>query len=50
MPLTFLAGVYGMNFEFLPELKIRWFYPALWVFWGVIAAAMLVVFRIRRWI
>jgi magnesium transporter len=50
MPLTFLAGVYGMNFEFLPELKIRWFYPALWVGWGVIAAGMLAVFRWRRWI
>jgi magnesium transporter len=50
MPLTFLAGVYGMNFEFLPELKLRWFYPALWVGWGVIAAGMLAIFRWRRWI
>ncbi|HPA50662.1 MAG TPA: magnesium/cobalt transporter CorA [Thermoanaerobaculia bacterium] len=50
MPLTFLAGVYGMNFEFLPELKIRWFYPALWGAWIAIAAGMLAVFRWRRWI
>ena len=50
MPLTFIAGVYGMNFEFLPELKIRWFYPALWVFWGALTVGMLLVFRIRRWI
>jgi magnesium transporter len=50
MPLTFLAGVYGMNFEFLPELKIRWFYPGLWAAWGAIAAGMLAVFRWRRWI
>ena len=50
MPLTFLAGVYGMNFEFLPELKLRWFYPALWGGWIAIAAGMLAVFRWRRWI
>ena len=50
MPLTFLAGVYGMNFEVLPELKIRWFYPALWGGWIVIAAGMLAAFRWRRWI
>ncbi len=50
MPLTFLAGVYGMNFEFLPELKIRWFYPALWGLWIAITAGMLAVFRWRRWI
>ena len=50
MPLTFLAGVYGMNFEFLPELKIRWFYPALWGAWIAITAGMLGVFRWRRWI
>lgn len=50
MPLTFLAGVYGMNFEFLPELKVRWFYPALWVAWGAIAVGMLALFRWRRWI
>ena len=47
---TLIAGVYGMNFEFLPELKLRWFYPALWVAWGVIAAGMLALFRWRRWI
>ena len=50
MPLTFLAGVYGMNFEFLPELKIRWFYPALWGFWIVLAGGMIYLFRRRRWI
>ena len=50
MPLTFLAGVYGMNFEFLPELKIRWFYPALWGGWIAITLGMLGVFRWRRWI
>ena len=50
MPLTFLAGVYGMNFEYLPELKLWWFYPALWGVWIAITAGMLAVFRWRRWI
>ena len=50
MPLTFIAGVYGMNFEFLPELKIRWFYPALWGFWIVLTGGMIYLFRRRRWI
>jgi magnesium transporter len=50
MPLTFLAGVYGMNFEFLPELKLRWFYPSLWGAWILISAGMLYFFRRRRWI
>ena len=29
IPLTFIAGVYGMNFEYMPELKWRWGYPAV---------------------
>ncbi|MDD4650285.1 MAG: magnesium/cobalt transporter CorA, partial [Desulfoplanes sp.] len=32
IPLTFVAGVYGMNFEYMPELKWRWAYPSLWAF------------------
>jgi magnesium transporter len=31
IPLTFIVGVYGMNFEYLPELKWHWAYPVLWV-------------------
>jgi magnesium transporter len=30
IPLTFIAGIYGMNFEFMPELKWQWSYPVLW--------------------
>lgn len=29
IPLTFLTGVYGMNFEYMPELSFKWAYPAL---------------------
>jgi|AACY02.16.fsa_nt_gi Mg2+ and Co2+ transporters len=49
IPLTFLAGVYGMNFVHMPELAWRWAYPAFWVVTVVIAVAMLVYFKVRRW-
>ncbi len=50
MPMTFIAGVYGMNFKFMPELEWHWGYPAVWsviLFLGVI---MLVYFRKKRWL
>lgn len=50
IPLTFIAGIYGMNFEFMPELKWK---PAYFVTLGVmiiIALGMLWLFRKRRWI
>jgi magnesium transporter len=50
MPLTFIVGVYGMNFRYLPELEYRWSYPALWMAMIAISIAMLAYFRRRRWI
>jgi magnesium transporter len=50
IPLTFLAGVYGMNFQFMPELQWRWGYPLLWVVMIVSALAMLFWFRRRKWL
>lgn len=50
MPLTFLVGVYGMNFEHMPELRSRWGYPAVWGLMLTIAIAMLVIFRRKKWI
>jgi len=49
IPLTFIAGVYGMNFKYMPELNMRWTYPALWALMIGVAAVMLVYFRKRRW-
>ncbi|MEX1314568.1 MAG: CorA family divalent cation transporter, partial [Desulfotignum sp.] len=49
IPLTFIAGIYGTNFEYLPELKYRYSY---FVFWGVLivlAGALLYQFRKNRW-
>ncbi|MBN2687743.1 MAG: magnesium/cobalt transporter CorA [Deltaproteobacteria bacterium] len=50
IPLTFLAGIYGMNFEFMPELKIRWAYPALWVVMLSVAGVLIVFFKRKRWL
>jgi magnesium transporter len=49
IPLTFLAGVYGMNFRYLPELQKTWAYPAFWVICIVSASVMLLLFRRRKW-
>ena len=50
IPLTFLAGVYGMNFEVLPELGWTWGYPAFWAVSIVVAVSMFFWFRRRQWI
>lgn len=50
IPLTFIAGIYGMNFEFMPELKWRFSYPAWWVFTIALALIMLVYFKKKKWI
>ncbi|MEQ8169023.1 MAG: magnesium/cobalt transporter CorA [Candidatus Eremiobacterota bacterium] len=50
IPLTFLAGIYGMNFEFMPELKWHWGYPGIWFIMIFISIIMLINFRFRKWI
>ncbi|MGC8915379.1 MAG: magnesium/cobalt transporter CorA [Thermoanaerobaculum sp.] len=50
LPLTFLVGVYGMNFQHMPELAWPWAYPALWVFMVILALGMLRAFRRRGWL
>lgn len=50
IPLTFIAGVYGMNFEHMPELKVWWAYPALWLVMAAVAALMLIYFRRKKWL
>jgi magnesium transporter len=50
MPLTFIAGVYGMNFENMPELQWHWGYPLVMLFMTGIAVSMLLFFRKKKWI
>ncbi len=50
IPLTFLAGIYGMNFEAMPELHSPWGYPALLVVMVLTAIGMLIYFRRRGWL
>jgi len=50
IPLTFIAGVYGMNFKFMPELEISWAYPLLWLIMISIGVSMFFYFRKKEWI
>jgi magnesium transporter len=50
LPLTFLAGIYGMNFEYLPEFKWRWGYPFFWLVVILVVTTMLFIFRRKRWL
>lgn len=50
IPLTFIVGIYGMNFEYFPELKWRWGYFAVWGVMITLALGMLYFFRRKSWI
>jgi magnesium transporter len=49
IPLTFVAGIYGMNFRHMPELEWRWGYAGAWGLMGVVAVVMLVYFKLKKW-
>ena len=50
IPLTFIAGVYGMNFRHMPELALPWAYPAVLALMVMIALGLLAYFRRKRWL
>ena len=50
IPLTFLVGIYGMNFDYMPELRWKWSYPILWLLFFLIPAGLLLWFRRRKWL
>jgi magnesium transporter len=50
IPLTFIVGVYGMNFRFMPELEWHWGYPAVWGVMVTVAGFMLRYFHRKGWI
>lgn len=49
-PLAFLVGVYGMNFDNMPELKWHYAYPALWCIMVLITVTMLMYFKKKKWL
>lgn len=49
IPLTFIAGIYGMNFEFMPELKWRYAYFGVWGIMVLVTLMMIVYFKRKKW-
>jgi magnesium transporter len=49
IPLTFIVGLYGMNFEFMPELKSPWGYPAVLLLMVIVSLSMLYYFKRKKW-
>ena len=50
IPLTFIAGIYGMNFKYMPELQWRWGYEAILLIMVAVAIVMLIYFRRKKWL
>jgi len=50
IPLTFLAGIYGMNFKFMPELEWKWGYPVMWGMFILIPVSLLIYFKRKKWL
>jgi len=50
IPLTFIAGIYGMNFQYMPELQSRWGYPLVWLVMIAVLSSMIVYFKRKRWL
>ena len=50
IPLTFIAGIYGMNFKFMPELEWKWGYFIVLIIMAVVAAVMLIYFKRKKWL
>ena len=50
LPLTFIVGVYGMNFDWMPELRERWGYPAVLGLMTIVSLVIFIWFRRRGWL
>ncbi len=49
IPLTFIVGVYGMNFQYMPELSFPWAYPAVWLIIILVGISLLAYFKHKKW-
>jgi magnesium transporter len=50
VPVTFIAGVYGMNFDYMPELHSKWGYPAVWIVMLLIIISLIIYFKRKKWL
>lgn len=50
MPLTFIAGVYGMNFVFMPELKMAYGYPLIILLMALVSLGIFMIFKKKKWL
>ena len=50
IPLTFIAGIYGMNFKFMPELDTQWGYPVVLLVMLSISIGMFLFFKLKKWL
>jgi len=50
VPASFLAGVYGTNFHYIPEYEWKFSYPLFWGFIITMWATMLIFFKVKGWI
>jgi magnesium transporter len=50
MPLTFIVGIYGMNFEFMPELRQRWGYPGVLILMVIVTVIIYFWFKKKKWL
>lgn len=50
IPLTFLAGIYGMNFEYIPELTFRYSYLIFWIVVILVGVGLLIYFKRKKWL
>ena len=50
IPLTFLAGIYGMNFEYLPELSFKYSYLIFWIVAICVGVGLLIYFKRKKWL
>jgi len=50
IPLTFIAGVYGMNFQHMPELAWKWSYPVVWIVMISVSMSMVLYFKRMKWL
>jgi magnesium transporter len=49
IPVTFIAGVYGMNFDFMPELHSKWGYLGVWIVMIAVMGGLIIYFKRKKW-